>query len=399
MRKTSYLKARDVQGVVDRRQWKMRVTYQQLVKRIAKPILGNSTLESIIAEDGKVGLRQCFKIKSRALKIDQEFRQSKINLESFCRSYFEHVAPVTSPLVLISQIQRSGGSLLSQLFDGHPELHAHPHELKIGNPKKYIWPQIDLKDDPERWFEILFEDIVIRHLRHGYKKMEKYTDTFLFIFLPALQREMFFKYLNSVKVNTIRDVFDAYMTSYFGAWVNNQNLLGQKKFVTGFTPRLATLKENMKSYFDIYPDGRLISVIRDPKNWFPSAVRHNLEKYGDVSQALNQWNESAQGMLWNKERYGDRVCIINFEDLIKRTEAVMRYLAEFLNIQFDDILVTPTYNKTPIKPNTSFKLEDPGIIVSVLNRYKTLSQEELKVIDEMTGALYAKVLGVVTSIP
>ena len=81
-----------------------------------------------------------------------------------------------------------------------------------------------------------------------------------------------------------------------------------------------------------------------------------------------------------------------------RTEAVMRYLAEFLNIQFDDILVTPTFNKTPIKPNTSFKLEDPGIIVSVLNRYKTLSPEEMKVIDEMTGALYAKVRGVVTSI-
>jgi hypothetical protein len=356
-------------------------------------------LESIIAENGTVGLRQCFKIKSLSIKLDQVLKRSQVNLESFCQSYFEHVPPITSPLALISQIQRSGGSLLSQLFDGHPELHAHPHELKIGYPKKYIWPEIDLKDDPERWFEILFEDIVVRHMRYGYKKMEKYTDTFLFIFLPALQREIFLKYLDSVKANTIREVFDAYMTSYFGAWVNNQNLPGQKKFITGFTPRLATLKENMKAYFEIYPDGRLISVIRDPKNWFPSAVRHNLEKYGDVKQALNQWNESAQGMLWNKEKYGDRVCIINFEDLIQRTEAVMRYLADFLNIQFDDILVTPTFNKTPIKPNTSFKLEDPGVIVSVLNRYNTLRQEELKVIDEMTGSLYAKVLGVASSIP
>ena len=44
----------------------------------------------------------------------------------------EHLVPVTDPLVLVSQIQRSGGTLLSQLFDGHPECHAHPHELKIG---------------------------------------------------------------------------------------------------------------------------------------------------------------------------------------------------------------------------------------------------------------------------
>ena len=29
---------------------------------------------------------------------------------------------VNVPLVLISQVQRSGGTLLSQLFDGHPEV-------------------------------------------------------------------------------------------------------------------------------------------------------------------------------------------------------------------------------------------------------------------------------------
>jgi hypothetical protein len=377
----------------------MAVIYQQLQNKIAKVMLGNSILDTIIAENGKVSLSRCFKIRFRAKKRDREFRKNPINLKSLSRSYLSHILPINSPLVLISQIQRSGGSLLSQLFDGHPEVHAHPHELKIGNPKKYIWPKIDLRDSPERWFEILFEDIVVRHLRHGYKKMEKYEDTFLFIFLPSLQKEIFLKYLDSVKATTLRDVFDAYMTSYFGAWVNNQNIFGQKKVITAFTPRLANMPENMESYFDIYPDGKLISVIRDPKNWFPSAVRHNLDKYGDIRQALSQWNESAQSMLWNKARYGDRVCIINFDDLVRRTEAVMRYLSDFLNVQFDDILLTPTFNKIPIKPNTSFKLEDPGIIDSVLNRYKTLGQEELKVIEEITEKLYEKVLDVVSSIP
>jgi hypothetical protein len=33
--------------------------------------------------------------------------------------------------VLISQIQRTGGSLLNQPLDGHLELDAHPQELKI----------------------------------------------------------------------------------------------------------------------------------------------------------------------------------------------------------------------------------------------------------------------------
>jgi hypothetical protein len=324
---------------------------------------------------------------------------SQALFDEACRCWLQNLQSVTSPLGLISQIQRSGGSMLNQLFDGHPEVHAHPHELKFGYPRKYDWPPIDLTDPPERWFEIFFEDIVVRHFRYGYKKMEKYTETYLFNFLPSLQKEIFIKYLNSLQTVNLRDVFNAYMTSYFRAWVNNQNAAGQKKCITAFTPRLSIMPENMASFFDIYPDGRLISVIRDAKNWYPSASRHLVDRYRDIRLALSQWKDSAQSMVRNKHIYGDRVCIISFEDLIRRTDAVMRYLAEFLDIQFDDILLTPTFNKIPIKPNTSFKIENPGIMLSALERYKTLSPEEVETIDEMTGKVYNEVMELAVSIP
>jgi hypothetical protein len=327
----------------------------------------------------------------------RKLAESRQELNRAYQTYLEHVQPVTVPLALISQIQRSGGSMLSQLFDGHPELHAHPHELKIGYPKKFIWPAIDLDDDPQHWFEILFEDSAVEHLQYGYKKMAKYEDTFQFTFAPSLQRKIFMKHLNTAKTINLRTVFDAYMTSYFGAWINNQNRLGPKKFVTGFTPRLAMMKNNMESFFDIYPEGRVISVIRDPKNWFPSATRHQLDKYGEIMHALDQWLDSAKSMISNKKQYGDRICIITFEDLVKRTKPVMHYLAGFLNINFDNILLTPTFNKTPIKPNTSFKLEKPGIMTSAVERYKTLSSEELGIIRDRTTDLYNQVLDVVVS--
>ena len=47
-----------------------------------------------------------------------------------------HAPPVHEPMLLISQVQRSGGTLLAQLFDGHPECLAHPYELKWGRPLK-----------------------------------------------------------------------------------------------------------------------------------------------------------------------------------------------------------------------------------------------------------------------
>jgi hypothetical protein len=299
---------------------------------------------------------------------------------------------VTSPLALISQIQRSGGTLLSQLFDGHPELHTHPHELKIGYPTKYTWPKLDLKDDPNRWLETLFEYSVLSHFKKGYKKEKKRDDAFLFLFLPSVQREIFLDYLGSLGLLTIRDVFDAYMTSYFGAWLNNQNSTGHKKFITAFTAGLAMKKENMESFFETYPDGRLISLIRDPKNWYPSAIRHKPRICRDIDEGIDLWRKSTQAIIWNKERYGDRVCILTFEDLITKTKAVMRNLAEFLEIKFDDILLIPTFNKYPIRANTSFEAEQNGIINSTLQRYKTLTREELEFIESMSEELYRQVL-------
>ena len=367
--------------------------YQQPLDRIAKLMLGNSAIESIVAQDGKVTLKEYLRARSRVKKLDKEFRQNRIHLESLYQSCLEHIRPVTSPLALVSQVQRSGGTLLSQLFDGHPELHAHPHELKIGYPTKYTWPKLDLNADPKRWLEILFEGKVLNHFRKGYRKQRGQDEFFLFLFLPSVQREIFLNYLGSVKSITLRDIFDAYMTSYFGAWLNNQNSSGRKQFVTAFTARLAMSKDNMESFFHIYPDGRLISVIRDPKNWYPSASRHKPRIYGNIKKALELWRKSAEAMLLNRELYGDRVCILTFEDLVSKTESVMRYLADFLKIKFDNILLIPTFNKYPIKANTSFEAKQHGIINSTLNRYKTLTKESLEVIHDMTTEIYEEILG------
>ena len=320
------------------------------------------------------------------------FERSGIHLESLYRACLDQLRPVTTPLALISQVQRSGGTLLSQLFDGHPELHAHPHELKIGYPTKYTWPKLNLQDDPNRWLETLFEYSVLSHFKKGYKKEKKRDDAFLFLFLPSVQRELFLDYVGSIKSLKPRDVFDGYMTSYFGAWLNNQNNHGQKRFITAFTARLAMTKNNMESFFEIYPDGRLISIIRDPKNWYPSAIRHKPRICRGIQDGVDLWKKSAKAMLRNKKRYGDRVCILTFEDLITKTKAVMFYLADFLEIRFEDILLIPTFNKYPIRANTSFDAQQNGIINSTLQRYKTLTQKELEFIQNTSKEIYGQAL-------
>jgi hypothetical protein len=332
------------------------------------------------------------KLRYKIWMLRKESNESKIALQNLRHICLEHTSPVTSPLALISQIEGSGGSFLNQLFDGHPELHVHPHELMIGYPERHIWPKIDLDDRPERWFEILFEDIVDEYNREGYKRGREDKQTFPFIFISSLQREIFLNYLDSIQSITLRNVFDAYMTSYFGAWLSNQNYNGPKKAVTAFSSKLAMTKENMELFFEVYPEGRLISLVRDPKDWSAAVRRHQPTEYGDMSLAANQWNESALAAFRNKERYGDRVCLIKFEDVVGKTRAVMLYLAEFLGIGFEDILLVPTFNTLPLEINTSFQREDHGGVNSHRSREEIGRTEELNTIERATSEMYLLVL-------
>src|SRR5205085_11519441 len=111
------------------------------------------------------------------------------------RHRLEFVVPVTEPMVLVSQVQRSGGTLMSQLFDGHPELHAHPDELYIGFPDKRYWPELDLSAKPSVWFEQLRERPADVAFRRGYRKYGRGSEadapSHPFILPLGLQRNVF----------------------------------------------------------------------------------------------------------------------------------------------------------------------------------------------------------------
>jgi hypothetical protein len=365
-----------------------------LFNRFCAVMLGRSLVNAFVCARGNFSLKKYRRYRRRLRVLRREFHRCLPLVVEIHKACCRDLSSLSLPIALISQIQRSGGSLLSQLFDGHPQLHAHPYELKIGFPKKDIWPRFDMKDPPERWFEMLFEEDVIRHFKAGYEKGQRDDHTFAFIFLPALQRRIFLDFLDGRRLFGSRDILDAYMTSYFGAWLNNQNAGGEKKYITAFTPRLGARQRSIRSFFSVYPDGRLISIVRDPMNWYPSARGHETakNKYADIRQSLAQWNENAVAMVRNRQEFGARVMIIRFEDLVSKTEAVMHGLAEFLQIDYHPILLEPTFNKAPIKANTSFRHENSCILAGTLQRHTSLTVEERDIIVATTADVYAQVL-------
>jgi hypothetical protein len=212
------------------------------------------------------------------------------------------------------------------------------------------------------------------------------------MYLPILQRQIFIKYLESVESLNTRHIFDAHMTACFGAWLNYQNQGPDKRFVTAYAPGLTMQNEAINNFFEIYPDGRLISIIRDPVHWFVSASRLEPQIYGDVESALSHWKKSVRATMETRKRFGDRVCFIKFESLIDRTEFVMRHLAEFLGISYEDILLEPTFNGIPIQPANSQKTDNSDGKLQSFTESKKLDKDQRVLIEKMTVAEYQSAL-------
>ena len=311
----------------------------------------------------------------------------------------EIVVPVDEPLVLISQAQRSGGTLLARLFDGHPQCHAHPHELLIGGRIPHRWPKLRLDGEPEAWFATLQEEKVAGLFAKGRRRIplktrgEKPEGTYPCILPPAFQRLIFLEEVaRRSPIGSEREILNCYMTSLFNGWLDNENLYGpDKRWVVAFSPRRAW-GEGLGKFFERYPDGRLISVLRDPLSWYTSAQGRDPD--ADAAALLESCKRSAREMLEAARRYSERVCIVRFDKLVMDTSGTMRTLADFLEIDFDPRLTTPTFNGLPVGANSSHDVRRTGVVTDPVERYeKLLSKRQRERIRADCDELHDEVLG------
>lgn len=317
--------------------------------------------------------------------------------ERLFRSRREAIVPVDQPLVLISQVQRSGGTLLNSLLDGHPELHVHPYELHIGHPTKDNWPELDLDAAPEDWLELLSEPVLAKLFASGYRKkpdMDGIDDfpTLPFTLVPTLLEHLFRLLCADRAPRSARGVIDHYMTAFFNAWLDNQGLRHvPKRWVAAFAPRTAW-GSSRERFFGDYPDGLVVALVRDPRAWYASASRFS-GRYGELDEAVALWQRGASEAAAAKRERPDRVLLIAYEALVRDSERVMRTIAERLAIAWSPSLLTPTFNRLPVRPNSSYDLAETGIRQEPVERWRTvLEPEVVRIVESRTLDLHAEAL-------
>lgn len=340
------------------------------------------------------------------MSLKSQFREIKWNLLEYRylqESVRKFYIPVREPLILVSQIQRSGGTLLSQLFDGHPQLHAHPHELKIGFPDKADWPDLPTGESPKKLLKLLDEGNLKLFLKRGYMKdvktrSEDDRQYFRALFLPTLLKKLFVEELKETPEATQRDILNAYFGAYFNAWVDNRNFHGEKKYISAFVPGLSANQDSVNRFFKDYEDGLMIFLIRDPASWYASARKYQPKKFGG-EKGLKLWLQSTRLIRQYIETFGQKVMLLRFEDLVGSTEDVMRTLCDKTGLDFHPCLLQPTFNGMPILADTSFGERQQGLMKSTLDRSKNLSDEELQRVKTQCQPLYEEMMGLMTYKP
>lgn len=307
-------------------------------------------------------------------------------------------ATVRQPLVLISQIQRSGGTLISQLLDGHSQLHVHPGELHIGRPRKYDWPELDLRRPAGELFDELFERPILEYVQAGYQKLSHAEAAFdpdyrkrvlPFIFDVRLQKMLFLEFARRAPIRRQRDALDHYATSYFNAWLDYQHLYRDPagvRYWACFGARVLTQPGNMDRFLTDYPDGKAIAVLRHPVSWFASARRHSHE-YAAPGESAALWAESFTAIQQNVRRHPNTTLLVTLEDCATDADVVMHRIANFLGIHFEPCMLTPTFNGIPIVSDSSFGAK-LGIDPSVADRTYDVAADAHAAIDDVAGSLY-----------
>jgi len=282
-------------------------------------------------------------------------------------SHVRRSGPIDVPLVLVSQISRSGGTWLSQLLDHHPQVWAHPLELRFGDSKrKWQWPDFSMASDAQEFWTLLrYAKAEQRFGSGAYNKGNDEPHPMLFS--AEIQHKLFLALAAEYRPSREREWLDIYFTSFFGAWLDHQRRYGPKRYVTAFASLLAMSPSSMARFRQVYPDGWLISVIREPLSWYASVKQRSTGRnerkssvkphYYGPEAAEAAYLDNIRAMRDNRELFGEHFILLSYRDMIANAEAVMRTLAAKIGLEWHPILTRQTFNGMVIKPNTVFRGE------------------------------------------
>lgn len=253
---------------------------------------------------------------------------------------------------------KAGTSLLSALFEGHPNVACY-----AGGQTNFTGWFYPLLSDPgvplERKVELIRE-----RLDHvGRATPEQKERMFASLQAKSATLSDDFLSLHYCLLETSSEVV------YGDDWPQASVWLDKSPHSHVFADEL----------FEVFPSARFIHVVREPKDNFSSAAVRLLNKgvARIYIEALlwrhAKWTSgSMQYAIRNQQKYGaSRYFVLRYEDLVSDLESSMERLAAFAGIEMHECLLRPTRVGQLYKGNNKEGKKFDGVSASSIGGWKT----------------------------
>jgi hypothetical protein len=139
----------------------------------------------------------------------------------------------------------------------------------------------------------------------------------------------------------------------------------------------------------LFDDMLFLNVVRDPRAQVNSMNRAIIHDFDTVLNALT-WVKAYEAGKRLAGRYPDRVLTIRYEDFVANQEAVLRRVCEFFGIGFLPAMLDVSRSSEAQKISVLSALWEsnsyPPIAANVDKFRKTMTVEEIEIIETLTGA-------------
>ena len=276
-------------------------------------------------------------------------------------------------IFMISGWDRTGSTLLLRLLDGHPDLYVHPEAgFDFQQVDRLMWPDFSIAIR-DRNFNMAFETSTTPPLRKliwesklGRIEHSKYNDQ-----LADFDFD-FDSFLSSWRMDLVAEeewsdelILRSFFRRYFECLKSHPQTSGQ-----GYVFSQSRIGFDYERFFQIFPQGKLILTRRNLLTRLISwmGLGRELAKPGilnrprmPMSLARDLWRlyqqaqqQKFQDQVIEETKHLDSVFVCDYEDLLSDSETMMQRLAKFLDLPFNQILLSPTVYGQPWLSNSSF---------------------------------------------
>ncbi|HUA64313.1 MAG TPA: sulfotransferase [Alphaproteobacteria bacterium] len=261
--------------------------------------------------------------------------------------------------LFIGGCQKSGTTLLMTLLDSHPQLIVFPEETTYLQ-RQYRFRR--LKGYRAK-LKFLLEGTAAERLGTG-----SYSgfDHWRFVTLAM-------EFVNRAWINDsllFSETIRAYGITMGAVWRNCVRWVEK-------TPKSETYPKELD---ELFPDAKLIQMVRDPRAVIASRKQWNIRQKGHYTEAhglAREWNRCARQTPRLRSN-PDRFLVVQYESLVRNPMKVLRDICSFGGFEFSESMLEPTRAGNGWQGNSAFHKALIGISAAPVEKWKDcLTEHEI----------------------